>query len=154
WDNLRVVNENIQTRSTWKTIATGDWSSASNWNNGVPNGVGAPAIFYGLGAGIGTTVVNATVNISTGVTVGSIIFDSQMTSFNNNGANGGVTSPNQLPQIVNYTLANSGGSLTFAVASGDAEIYTIAGNHTISAPVTVNSNLDIDTSAGFGPDAN
>jgi len=153
WDNFRVVNENIQTRPTWKTVATADWTNGANWNNGVPNGVGAPAIFYGIGAGLGTVDLAATVNVNSGVTVGSIIFDSQMTSFTNNGASGGVTSRAGLPQIVNYTVGGTG-SLTFDVASGNAELYTIAGTHTINVPVQVNDNLDIDTSAGFGPDAN
>ena len=153
WDNFRVVNENIQTRPTWNKVTTADWTSGANWNNGVPNAVGAAAIFYGIGAGNGTADLAATVNVNSGVTVGSIIFDSQMTSFTNNGASGGVTSRANLPQIVNYTVSGTG-SLTFDVASGNAELYTIAGAHTINVPVQVNDNMVIDTSAGFGPDAN
>ena len=45
-------------------------------------------------------------------------------------------------------------SLTFDVASGNAEVYAIAGNNTIAVLVQVNDNLIIDTSGGFGPDAN
>lgn len=151
-DNFRVINE-LPNRPRWNTIATGEWTNASNWANGVPNSVGAPAIFYGNGAGIGTATTAATVNVNSAVTVGSIIFDAQMTSYQWMGTNGAVTSPNLLPSIVNYTIAGSG-NLTLDVASGLSEIYVVAGNHSINVPVNVNDDLRIDTTAGFGQDAN
>jgi hypothetical protein len=156
-DNVRIVNEDVLTRPTWQTAAaSADWSSAGNWANGVPNAVGAQAIFYGLGAGTGTTSQNAGVAVNSAVTVGSIVFDAQMTSFQYAGASGAITSANQLPQIVNYTVSGTG-SLTFSSgtgASATTEIYAIAGAHTIAVPVNVNNNLEIDTSAGFGADTN
>ncbi|CAN5504343.1 hypothetical protein BH09PLA1_BH09PLA1_11410 [soil metagenome] len=153
WDNFRAVNENFVTRSTFNNVAGGVWSDSSKWNNGVPNGVGAPAIFYGVGAGNGSIAVNTAVSINSAITVGSIVFDSQITRFEFNGAIGSVSSRDALPQIVNYTIGGTG-SLTFDVASGNAELYTIAGAHSINVPVTVNDNMVIDTSAGFGADAN
>ena len=152
-DNFRALNES-SSRPTWQTIATGDWTTAGNWNAaGVPNGVGAPAIFYGIGAGNGTVALNAGVNLNSAVTVGSIIFDAQVTSYQKIGASGTVTSPDQLPAIVNYTVSGSG-SLTFDVASGDSEVFAVAGNHSINVPVTVNDSLRLDTTAGFNADSN
>ena len=153
YDNVRAVNEDTVTRPTWNTIAPGEWTSASNWSNGVPNGVGAAAIFYGIGASTGTGSVGASVNLNSAVTVGSIIFDAQMTSHAWHGAQDSVLSPNDLPQIVNYTVAGTG-SLTFDVTTGGAEIYVIAGNHNVNVPVRFNDSAAIDTSAGFGPDNN
>jgi hypothetical protein len=159
-DNMRLVNEDVTTRAAWQTTSTADWNSA-NWgtvnlafgNDSVtpasaPNGVGAPAIFYGYGAGTGAGSVNSTVTVSSAITVGSIVFDSQMTSFD--GESAGI-SADSLPKIVNYTLSGSG-SLTIDSGANASEIYAIAGNHTIAVPVQVNSNLEIDTSAGFTAD--
>jgi hypothetical protein len=153
YDNVRAVNEDTTVRPTWNTVATGDWSNSANWNNGVPNAVGAPAIFYGIGASNGTAAIAATVNVNSAVTVGSIIFDAQMTTHQFNGADAAVTGPELLPAIVNYTLAGTG-SLTMDVSTGASEIYVIAGNHNVNVPVTLNDNTAIDTSAGFGPDSN
>jgi hypothetical protein len=71
-----------------------------------------------------------------------------MTSFA--GESSGVSAAN-LPQIVNYTFSGAG-SLTFDSGTNPSEIYAIAGSHTIAVPVQVNSNLEIDTSAGFNTD--
>jgi len=143
YDNFRVLNEDKATRSTWNATGDGNWSSA--WNNGVPNAVGAPAIFAGAG--------NGNVTLNSAVTVGSIIFDAAVTNFGSIGANAGITSAAQLPPIVNYAITGTG-SLTINTTAAEAEIYTIAGNHSIGVPVTVSKNLRVDTSAGFGPDAN
>ena len=153
YDNVRAVNEDTVTRPTWNTIATGDWSNGANWNNSVPNAVGAAAIFYGIGASNGTAALSANVNVNSNVTVGSIIFDAQITSYPFIGANGSVTSPDQLPAVVNYSLSGTG-SLTFDVESGNAEVYVIAGNHNVDVPTRFNDSAAIDTSAGFGPDQN
>ena len=158
-DNLRLVSENVTTTPTWQTIGTADWNSA-NWGTialatdssvhavSAPNGAGTEAIFYGYGAGTGTTAVNSTVTVSSAITVGSIVFDSQMTSFNFEGS--GI-SASSLPQIVNYTLSGTG-SLTLDSGTNTSEIYAIAGSHSINVPVLVNSNLEVDTSAGFTAD--
>jgi hypothetical protein len=152
-DNVRVVNEDTATRSTWQVVSTADWTNPASWANGVPNAASAPAIFYGIGAGTGDSSVAATVNVNANVTVGSIIFDSQMTSFDFETPNNSITSAAMLPQIANYTLSGTG-SLTLDSGSLASEIYAIAGNHTISVPVLINSNTEIDTSAGFKSDEN
>jgi hypothetical protein len=158
-DNMRLVAEDVTLTPTWQTTSAADWNSA-NWGTvalatdshvtpvAAPNAAGAEAIFYGYGAGTGTETLNSTVTVSSAITVGSIVLDSQMTSFDHEGS--GV-SADSLPQIVNYTFSGAG-SLTFDSGSLTSEIYAIAGNHTIGVPVKVNSNLEIDTSAGFGPD--
>jgi hypothetical protein len=138
YDNFRVVNEDPN-RSTWAAAGTGNWTDAGSWAHGVPNAVGAPAIFYGAG--------NGSVTLNSAVTVGSIIFDAAVTSYSSNG----VPPPN-IP-VVSYTISGTG-SLTFAVASGKSEIYVIAGNTAINVPVAFNADTDIDMSAGFGPDNN
>ena len=148
-DNVRVVDEDTTTRSTWQTVSAGNWTDPTNWANGVPNAANAPAIFYGIGAGTGTATANASVGVNSAVTVGSIILDSQMTSFADEGS--GIAVASSLPQIVDYTFSGSG-SLTFDSGTNASEIYAIAGNHTIAVPVLVNSNLEIDTSAGFQAD--
>jgi hypothetical protein len=165
-DNVRIVNENTLTHPVWKG-GNADWTAASTWTSyhfplappdagslphdvAAPNGIGAEAIFYGLPLGqTGAGSISNAVTVSSGVTVGSIVFDSQITSYDNIGAGIGTAS---LPPIVNYTLSGSG-SLTMDVASGNSEIYVIAGNHNINVPVTVNDNLRIDTSSGFGGDS-
>ena len=79
-DNVRVVDEDTTTRSTWQTVSAGNWTDPTNWANGVPNAANAPAIFYGIGAGTGTATANASVGVNSAVTVGSIILDLQMTT--------------------------------------------------------------------------
>jgi hypothetical protein len=154
YDHFRVINEDDQVRATWNGPANGsaNWTDAGSWQHGVPNAVGAPAIFYGNNpntANDGTTVLAAvtfTANVNSAVTVGSIIFDSTETKYTSNG------SPATNHGDVNYILSGSG-ALTLDVASGLSEIYVISGNNQINVPVTVNDNLDIDLAAGFGPDS-
>src|SRR5439155_11483656 len=128
-DNVRAINEDTSTRSTWQTVATADWTDNTKWANGVPNAVGAPAIFIGLGAGFGNSSVGANVNVNSPITVGSIVLDSQMTTFQYAGANSAYTSADSLPQTVNYNVSGSG-SLTFnsgGAATATSELYAIAG---------------------------
>ncbi|HWP39335.1 MAG TPA: hypothetical protein VNL70_00320, partial [Tepidisphaeraceae bacterium] len=157
YDHLRVVNVDYTTRPTWQGAGSGSWTDAARWANGVPNAVGAAVIFYGAGDG--------SVTLNSGVTVGSIVFDSLRTTYDGNdgintgipgiGADPNITAPDDpdMAPIVNYTISGTG-SLTFDVNSGLAEIYGIVGNHNINVPVTVNDSLDIDMAAGFGPDNN
>jgi len=138
YDNLRVVNEDITTRSTWQGGTAASWTDAASWAHGVPNAVGAPAIFYSTGQN--------TVTLNSAVTVGSIIFDSGETAFTSNGTPA-PDSPDK-----NWAITGSG-NLTFDVASGNAEMYVIEGTNSIAVPVTVNDNMVIDTSSGFGGDS-
>jgi hypothetical protein len=154
YDHFRVINEDNVVRSTWNGPANGsaNWTDGGSWQNGVPNAVGAPAIFYGNNpntANDGTTVLAAvtfTANVNASVTVGSIIFDSTETKYTANGS----PAPNR--GDVNYILSGSG-ALTLDSSTPLAEIYVISGNNQINVPVTTADNLDIDLAAGLGPDS-
>jgi photosystem II stability/assembly factor-like uncharacterized protein len=56
--------------SRWSLNGSGNWSSASNWSDGVPNGIGAEATL--------SSVITAprTITLDTPVTVGTLHFDS------------------------------------------------------------------------------
>jgi hypothetical protein len=138
FDNLRFVNENTAVNPTWQAAAAaGDWMTSGNWANGVPNAQGARAIFYGAG--------NGAVTLDSTATLGALVFDAQVTSYQH-------IADATPPPIVNYIVSGSGGMI-FDVASGSAgEIFVIAGNHNINVPVTFSDDTRIDTSAGFGPD--
>src|SRR5688500_13939513 len=137
FDNFRFVDANTAIHPTWQAGGTGDWLAPASWANGVPNAVGARAIFYGAGDG------NVTLNSS--ATLGALVLDAAVTSYEN--IDDAVP-----PPVVNYTVAGTG-SLTFDATGSAGEIFVIAGNHNINVPVTFNDAVRIDTSAGFGKDS-
>ena len=94
--------------STWNVNANGNWTTSSNWLNGVPNATGAAASF---GSAIGAA---RTVTLDASQTVGSISFDN---------AN-------------KYTIAGSS-TLTLDVSTGSAAVTVVSGSHEISAPVSL-----------------
>ena len=106
--------------SNWASVGGGSWGTSGNWSNGVPDGIGAVA---GMGSAIGG---NSTVSLNGGKTVGGLTFDNQNS----------------------YTVAQgSGGSLTLQKTSGSADLMVFSGNHTISAPVVLGSNISADVAA-------
>ncbi len=108
---------------TWNLSGGGSWNTAGNWTPaGVPNGAGAAAV-------LGSSITGpSSITLDGNETVGTL-------SFNN---------PNQ-----SYTVASgTGGSLIFDNGSTSARLAGSAGTHTISAPVTLNSNLFATISAG------
>jgi hypothetical protein len=137
YDNFRFIDENTAIHPTWAAAGTGDWLAPASWANGVPNAVGARAIFYGAGDG------NVTLNSA--ATLGALVLDAAVTSYEN--IDDAVP-----PPIVNYTVGGTG-SLTFDATGSAGEIFVIAGNHNINVPVTFNDAVRIDTSAGFGKDS-
>ena len=100
--------------TTWAAPAGGSWNTAANWNNGVPNEIGATAIF-------GNALTSAgVVTIDGSKTIGSATFDSSN----------------------NYTISpGTGGSLTFQVNTGSSNLMVPRGSHTINTPVVLGSNL-------------
>ena len=122
YDNL-VVETISQTRQKWNFSGGGAWTESAKWDNGVPNAVTHVADF--------TTPLTApaTVNVTAGQTVRSIVFDSA--------ANG-------------YTLANAGGSINFdALTTGIiATIKVKSGSHTIAAPITSTRDLSFQVATG------
>lgn len=103
------------------TTGTASWNVNGNWTpSGFPNAIDASATFQSpTGA--------QTVNLSTGITVGTINLTNDSASI--------------------FTLANgAGGSLTFQTSSGNANIFfngtsTATNSMVVSASVTLNSSL-------------
>ncbi len=103
---------------TWAAVGGGNWGTPANWAPAtVPNGVGATAIF---GGSIGAP---STVTLDISPTVGTLEFSNLVNS---------------------YSIAPMGANfLTFNVSVGAAALNNTGGAHTISAPVTLASNLVI-----------
>lgn len=106
----------------WANDANGNWGVNSNWTSGVfPNSVSAQANFLGLINQARTVTVNGA------YTIGTMTF---------NNAN-------------SYTVATdaiAGHGLTLS-NNGLASISVLAGNHTISAPLSLTDNLEITAAA-------
>src|SRR5689334_16238698 len=108
--------------SIWQ-VATGSssWNTAANWiPSGVPNSVGANATFNGAATGSNPAQTgNRTATLDAAQTVGSIVFNTDLSTFTNTVSTG------------------TSGSLTFdEVGAGPATITTMGsgtGNNTISA---------------------
>ena len=107
----------------WANDTNGNWNVNSNWTSGIfPNAIAAQANFLGL-------IQQArTVSVNGAYTIGTMTF---------NNAN-------------SYTIATdsvAGHGLTLN-NNGLASITVLAGNHTISAPLTLADNLEITATAG------
>ncbi len=100
--------------SEWNVDGNGNWSSAVNWLNGLPNGVGVNANF-------GTVITGpVTVTNDAAHAVGSI-------QFNNDDA---------------YTLGGAS-VLTLDASTGNAQLGILVGSHEISAPISFADPVDI-----------
>jgi fibronectin-binding autotransporter adhesin len=100
---------------TWLPTGDGDWGTPANWqNNYVPNAAGDTASFA-------SATANATVSLASDFTVGSMSFSDSNS----------------------YTIASTGGTLTFDNGANTATVTDYAGTHTISAPVVLNSNTNV-----------
>lgn len=107
----------------WKTNANGNWNAAANWNNldadtTYPSGVDAVANF------IMNITGDRTISVNVPVTLGQL---------NIGDASGG--------QVFNL----SGGTITFDVSSGNAQLNMVndGGNITISSAIVINDTLDV-----------
>ncbi len=113
---------------TWNVAGTASWTSSSSWTpSGIPNAVGANAIFGSVAAS------NVSVKLVSNVTVGSITFSN--------------------PSSLNYALITGSTSIksqiTFDVSSGNAQInLTNSGNVTINDYISIllNDNLELNSS--------
>jgi hypothetical protein len=105
--------------STWNVDSSGDWTSAANWTNGAPNGVGYEAQFLGAITSPRTVVADAAIKVA-------------KITFNN--AN-------------RYTITGAG-SLTLQTNTGTAAISVLAGSHDLDIPLTFASNTDITVAGG------
>jgi len=98
----------------WNVDADGNWTTAGNWLNGVPNATGATAI---LG-----TVITAPrlVTVDAPVTVGALVFNNAST----------------------YTVVGTS-TLTLDATTGDASGSVLAGDHEVASPVNLIDTLDL-----------
>jgi autotransporter-associated beta strand protein len=102
----------VVANSTWTSATGGSWSTGTNWSSGIPTNKGDSAYF---GAAIAAP---STVTLDGNHTVGTVTF--------NTGAS--------------YTIAQgTSGTLTIDNGPVTASIDDLFGNHTISAPMAVNS---------------
>ena len=106
----------------WSSTTGGSWSNSGNWTGGVPNGIGAGAVFN-----VATTAA-VTVTLDTPVTLGLL-------QFGNSGS-----------ARVGYTLSGSGSNaLTLNNSGSGATIAVTNGAHAIDAPVILADNLTVTT---------
>ncbi|HEV8379229.1 MAG TPA: CAP domain-containing protein, partial [Tepidisphaeraceae bacterium] len=114
---MNSTNVKIDSETHWLPASGGNWTTAANWNAGVPNGIGTRAFLTSYLSTGGTITVN------TPITVGSIDFDS-------NGA---------------FTLSGTG-SVKLDVSAGQARINAVGFNHSIATPVILNDGTTINIS--------
>ena len=115
---------------TWNLPGNGTWNAAANWNPAsIPGGVGATAIFNGAATGSNPAqTANRTVTLDGPRTVGSIMFNNDLSTFTDSLTTG------------------ASGSLTFDEAGAGPATITVpaaggTGNNTISVAITLNDSL-------------
>jgi len=110
----------------WGNPTGGNWSSSTNWADGVPDAAGATAIFGPNSPGLAS---NGQVTLDASETVGHVVFSNT---------------------AAGYTIAaNPGQTLTInnndPNASGVPSIYDEGGTHTISAPISLAAGVTISS---------
>ena len=104
--------------SAWNLAGAGNWNVTENWSAGVPNAVGAQAVF-----GSALKAASA-LTIDTAATVGGLFFDGP---------------------AVSYTLSNKN---KFAFAADDAALAYIGGTMSaysyVSTPLVTEGSLEVD----------
>ncbi|MGD0768719.1 MAG: autotransporter-associated beta strand repeat-containing protein [Tepidisphaeraceae bacterium] len=108
--------------TVWNKATGASWATGTDWTAGVPNSVGALAT---LGPVLGSS---SNVTLDGNETVGNLVFNNGSASYTITQGSGG------------YLIVDNGGSAVTGF------IYDTNGNHTISAPMTLNSNLQIGVS--------
>jgi len=149
----------------WAVDASGNWSTAANWSDGVPNGIGHVAHLRD------TISANRTITLSAGVFLGTLNIDSPRTytiagsqlltldtsvgnaAVNVNNATGSqvISAPLQLNDATDITIA-TGGSLALSGAINNGSSKTInktgGGTLTISGPQAHSAGAVINVNAG------
>jgi autotransporter-associated beta strand protein len=115
--------------STWTSLVSGSWSTSSNWDVRQPLNPAEMAVFAGS--------LNSTIAVSLDgpQTAGGLTFA------NSNAATSGNTG---------YAITpGNGGSLLLSNTGGlPVQVTVLSGSHSISAPVTLASNLVVNPVAG------
>ncbi len=105
----------------WNYDGDGQWGTGSNWSGGVPTGVDATATF-------GTIITSSrTITVDSPETLGTMNFRSP----------------------ISYAIVGDS-ALTLDVSNGVAAINVTAGSHTIAAPVVLNDDLLVTSTASTG----
>ena len=114
-DGWFSVNVPSLPNGTWIATGSGDWGTSTNWTNGyIPHLAGDSASFA-------SATANATVSLASNYSVGAMSFSDSNS----------------------YTIASTGGTLTFDDGANTATVTDYGGTHTISAPVVLNSNTNV-----------
>lgn len=111
--NVTLKIETTGFVTDWNVAAGGSWGTGTNWTIGVPNAVGATAnLNFPIGA-------PSAITLDANRTVGALSFDSAQS----------------------YTVAEgAGGTLIIDNGPGQGNVIGTNGSHTVSSPVTLNSN--------------
>jgi hypothetical protein len=124
-------NFSIKVGPQWAVDGGGTWTLSGNWIGGIPNAPGAVANFYG--ALVTPADAPATIALDGDRTVGSIRFNNTVTSGGN---------------VNSYIIAQGAGNGTLILnngaGGGRGSISVLAGTHTISAPVRIETSTDLD----------
>jgi hypothetical protein len=108
--------------SQWSAAGNGSWTETAKWSSGSPNAIDARAVLGTLG-GAGPK----TITLDTNVRLASLTFDS----------------------AGSYTIAPSGANvLTISGNAATPAVQVNAGNHTISAPLTLANTTNFTIAAG------
>ncbi|HEY2762017.1 MAG TPA: autotransporter-associated beta strand repeat-containing protein, partial [Pirellulales bacterium] len=144
-DNIRTVVATTPSTYTWSKDVSGTWVTnpiplataiaTSNWDlAATPNQAGATAVFGPV------ITANRTVTLDGVQTVGHVVFNNANAAYNIAPGNSG-----------SLTIDNSSVDLgrgNFTTPSGSPDITVMAGNHTISAPITLANGVTVLPAAG------
>jgi hypothetical protein len=107
------------TTCTWQVNASGDWNAPGNWQQEIPNGIGAIAVLGGIITSPRTVYTDAQVKL------GNLKFDS----------------------IRGYQITGQG-SLVIEVSNGSGLINVTQGSHKINLPLVFASNANVTVAPG------
>ena len=131
---------------TWLSggLASGTWSTASNWSGGVPNSIDAIADFSVL-----ELTTNSTVTLTATATVGSLIFGDTTPSHNWTVSGSAITLATSGTAVPTITVNNQGVTFSAALTGTQGFIKNGTGSVTLNAglasaitgPVSINAGL-------------
>ncbi|HEY1685221.1 MAG TPA: autotransporter-associated beta strand repeat-containing protein [Tepidisphaeraceae bacterium] len=131
----KISNLQLQSVSTWNVDSDGDFTNASNWHGGAPNGVDAEADLLGV------ITSSRTLTMNSGVTLGTLRFNSSKATVN-------VITGDTTASTRSYTITGSGALTMQSSLSSGALINVDTGAEQINVPVTLASNTTINTGTG------
>jgi len=123
--SVTTIALTVASSAVWSRAVSGNWSSTANWTGGVPNAIGAGAVFSA------STTAALTITLDVPVTVGTLLL----------GNSGNAAVGYALSGTGSNTLTlNSSG---YPLAGGGATITVMDGTHAIYASVELNDNLAV-----------